>query len=371
MLSLIDLQTKGLYEIPQQVVKNVFIYLNISSYYRKERWSGVQSMIRNIFPKITTSLVTVFFAYAVSSQDWRESKWGPQDTIGAINEITDKEILDAAKLITKGKRYALGMVTGKDTPAWGTRSFALYTVPHGNGSGITYGHKTRVTANDDWALVWMGVGSQIDGLGHIGIDHVYYNGLSISDIYTPAGLKKLGVHEIPPMVTRGILLNAVKFFKNTEPNSLMELNGKEMLRPNVSITSKDIEAMLNAQSLSVQKGDVVLIHTGFMEMGSVDKNKYFDELPGIDLSAATYLAKFNVTAIGSDTVCLEKFPGDFANGDAFPVHAELIPKHGIYILENMVTEELIEDGVDRFMFVLGQARLEGAVQMIINPVAIR
>ena len=66
-----------------------------------------------------------------------------------------------------------------------------------------------------------------------------------------------------------------------------------------------------------------------------------------------------------------KFPGDFANGDAFPVHAELIPKHGIYILENMVTEELIEDGVDRFMFVLGQARLEGAVQMIINPVAIR
>ena len=29
-----------------------------------------------------------------------------------------------------------------------------------------------------------------------------------------------------PMVTRGILLNAVKFFKNTKPNSLMELNGK-------------------------------------------------------------------------------------------------------------------------------------------------
>ena len=87
------------------------------------------------------------------------------------------------------------MVTGKDTPAWGTRSFALYTVPHGNGSGNL--HKTRVTANDDWALAWMGVGSQIDGLGHIGIDHVYYNGLSISDIYTPTGLKKLGVREIP------------------------------------------------------------------------------------------------------------------------------------------------------------------------------
>lgn len=328
-------------------------------------------MKKNVFLEIIVGLIIALTTCVVSSQDWRESKWGPKDTIGAINEITDKEILDAAKLVTKGKRYALGMVTGKDTPAWGTRSFALYTVPHGNGSGITYGHKTRVTANDDWALVWMGVGSQIDGLGHIGIDHVYYNGFSISDIYTPAGLKKLGVHEIPPIVTRGILLNAVKHYKNTKPDSLMELNEKKMLKPNVIITSTDIEAMLNAQSLSVQKGDVVLIHTGFMEMGNIDKNKYFQELPGIDLSAATYLAQFNVTAVGSDTVCLEKFPGNFAKGDAFPVHAELIPKHGIYILENMVTEELIADNVDKFMFVLGQARLEGAVQMIINPVAIR
>ena len=328
-------------------------------------------MKKNVFLEIVVSLIIALTTCVVSSQDWRESKWGPKDTIGAINEITDKEILDAAKLVTKGKRYALGMVTGKDTPAWGTRSFALYTVPHGNGSGITYGHKTRVTANDDWALVWMGVGSQIDGLGHIGIDHVYYNGFSISDIYTPAGLKKLGVHEIPPIVTRGILLNAVKHYKNTNPDSLMELNEKKMLKPNVIITSTDIEAMLNAQSLSVQKGDVVLIHTGFMEMGNIDKNKYFQELPGIDLSAATYLAQFDVTAVGSDTVCLEKFPGNFAKGDAFPVHAELIPKHGIYILENMVTEELIADNVDKFMFVLGQARLEGAVQMIINPVAIR
>ena len=328
-------------------------------------------MKKNVFPEIVVSLIIALSTCVVSSQDWRESKWGPKDTIGAINEITDKEILDATKLVTKGKRYALGMVTGKDTPAWGTRSFALYTVPHGNGSGITYGHKTRVTSNDDWALVWMGVGSQIDGLGHIGIDHVYYNGFSISDIYTPAGLKKLGVHEIPPIVTRGILLNAVKHYENTKPDSLMELNEKKMLKPNVTITSTDIEAMLNAQSLSVQKGDVVLIHTGFMEMGNVDKNKYFQELPGIDLSAATYLAQFNVTAVGSDTVCLEKFPGNFAKGDAFPVHAELIPKHGIYILENMVTEELIADNVDKFMFILGQARLEGAVQMIINPVAIR
>jgi hypothetical protein len=50
---------------------------------------------------------------------------------------------------------------------------------------------------------------------------------------------------------------------------------------------------------------------------------------------------------------------------------ELIPKRGIYILENMVTRQLVTDKAWEFMFVLGQARMQGAVQMIINPVAIR
>ncbi len=35
------------------------------------------------------------------------------------------------------------------------------------------------------------------------------------------------------------------------------------------------------------------------------------------------------------------------------------------------TEELAADETYEFMFVLGQARVRGAVQMIINPVAIR
>jgi hypothetical protein len=45
--------------------------------------------------------------------------------------------------------------------------------------------------------------------------------------------------------------------------------------------------------------------------------------------------------------------------------------NGVYILENMVTEELIADGVNEFMFTLGVPKLQGAVQAIINPLAIR
>ena len=56
---------------------------------------------------------------------------------------------------------------------------------------------------------------------------------------------------------------------------------------------------------------------------------------------------------------------------AFPVHPELLAKNGVYILENMDTRAMAKDGVAEFLFVLGQAKVRGAVQMFINPVAIR
>ena len=56
---------------------------------------------------------------------------------------------------------------------------------------------------------------------------------------------------------------------------------------------------------------------------------------------------------------------------AFPVHPELLALNGVYILENMDTRALAADGATEFLFVLGQPRFVGAVQAVINPVAIR
>jgi hypothetical protein len=59
-----------------------------------------------------------------------------------------------------------------------------------------------------------------------------------------------------------------------------------------------------------------------------------------------------------------------AEGDrVFYGHVELLAKRGVYILETMNTGRLAREGVHEFLFVLGQARIKGTVQMIINPVA--
>ena len=325
--------------------------------------------------KNTAGLLTLLMLFLgpqkVLAEDWYPSKWGENDTLGSVNEITPEIITNAAKLVKIGKRYALGMVTGRNTPAYGARSFALYAVPHGKGTGEPWGHY-QVTANDDWAMVWFGVGSQIDGLGHVGINHVYYNGNHVKDFYSDGGLKKLGTHEIPPIVTRGLMLDAVAYMKKNNRTKVMTVGGKEMLRENVAINKTEIEGMLERQNLTVQKGDVVLIHTGFMAMAEIDKKRYMKALPGIGLEGALYLAGHNIVAVGADTFGTEVWPGVKADeGFVLPVHTELLTKRGIYILENMVTQELADDEAYEFLFVLGQARMEGAVQMIINPVAIR
>ena len=75
-------------------------------------------------------------------------------------------------------------------------------------------------------------------------------------------------------------------------------------------------------------------------------------------------------AVGSDTWGLDVLPSK-DESLVFPPHQVLLAKNGIYILENMRTDELVADEAWEFLFVLGQPRFVGAVQMVINPVAIR
>ena len=77
-----------------------------------------------------------------------------------------------------------------------------------------------------------------------------------------------------------------------------------------------------------------------------------------------------MVAVGADSWGVEAIPFEDET-QVFPVHQELIPKSGTYILENMNTAALAADKAYEFLFVLGQPRITGGVQAIINPVAIR
>jgi kynurenine formamidase len=311
---------------------------------------------RNVVLGVVVALTLAATAPA-GAEDWFPSRYGADDTLGAINELSAAKVLEATQLVKLGKTYALGVDTGRSTPAYGSRSFELFTVASGDGAGGTLG-KNKATFNDDWLFTWLGIGTQIDGLGHFGIDHVYYNGNRISDFWAPDGLKKFATHELPPIVTRGVVLD------------IAGLKDVPFLLEGTPISRRDIEAAMKRQNVTIGAGDVVILHTGYQQFASKDPERFLAGMPGLSTEGAEWLASRRVVAVGADTWGLDVLPAE-KEGEVFPVHQVLLAKNGIYILENIRTDELVADKAWEFLFVLGQPKFVGAVQMVINPIAIR
>ncbi len=321
-----------------------------------------------------TTIQGAFGAFALSAtlalpaladdHSWHPSKYGPDDELGSLNLLSPDKVKQAARLIKTGKTYSLGVVTGSKSPAYPPRQYSMTILQLDDGMGTPLG-TNRATGNDDLMNIWMGIGSQIDGLGHMGIDHVYYNGNKASDFVHPTGLKKMGTHKLPPMVTRGVLLDMTQQFSD-----LPGVTETGMLPAGTAFNSAEIKAAVKAQGVTIGSGDVVLFHTGWLAKADTAPQDFMAGEPGLGIDGAKYLASLDVMAVGADSWAVEVLPGEI-EGELFPVHPELLAKNGIYILENMNTHELQADAAWEFMFVLGQPKFEGAVQAVINPVAIR
>lgn len=294
---------------------------------------------------------------ALAESNWYPSKYGADDTLGAMNELTNKKTKLAAQLVKTGKTYALGVETGPTSPAYPPRSYSMTILQLDDGMGTPLG-SNKATGNDDLMHIWMGIGSQIDGLGHMGVNHQYYNGHMASDFVTPSGLTKLSIDRLPPVATRGVLLDMAK------------LMNTDIVPAGTAFNKAEIDAAAKAAGITIEAGDVVLFHTGWLNIMDSDPQAFMAGEPGLGLEGARYLASLGIVAVGSDSWAVEVLPAEDATM-LFPVHPELLAKNGIYILENMDTRALAADNADEFLFVLGTPRFVGAVQAVINPVAIR
>ncbi|MEO5862823.1 MAG: cyclase family protein [Burkholderiales bacterium] len=304
---------------------------------------------------------TVFavFAPLVYGADCKPSRWGAGDQIGNANHITKEKTLAASKLVTTGKAYRLGIETNRMTPAYPPRNYAVMVVQPGQVGGVSIG-PNKLNYNDDMVMGWNGVGSQLDGFGHIGIENMYYNCNKAGDFAQITGLTKLGIETVPAIATRGVLLDMAGL-----------LGDGQMLREGTAFNQAEIEAAMKRQGIkSIEKGDVVLFYTGWLSLIGKDDKRYNAGEPGLGVGGARYLASLGVAAVGADSWGLEVLPFEKDAG-VFGVHQTLLPENGIYILENMNTEEMVKDKAWEFLFTLGPGRLSGAVQAVINPIAIK
>ena len=307
--------------------------------------------------RTSLSLALIVATSAVSADECVPSPWGADDQIGAANRVTPERTVAAAELVKKGISHPLGIVIEPGMPAYPPRYTELQVVQPNQQFNADLGVGWEASSNDDVLQMWLGTGPQLDGLGHMGEAGEFYNCNQGKDFSIITGLTKLDISGIPPMVGRGVMIDIAKQM------------GVDSLQAGQPITSNDIKAAMKSQGVTVGEGDVVLLHTGYTD-ATLKQNPslWAGSIPGITNEASVFLAGLKPMAVGADTWGLGAVPPR-AGDKIFYDHVVLLKQHGIYILETMNTGRLADEGVHEFMFVLGQARQKGAVQMIINPVA--
>lgn len=288
---------------------------------------------------------------------------------GASNRITTCEVLRAIQIIRKGRIASLGRVytdaknppLDRITPLLFGRTYSLEPIPLLDGFGTNRGifHDDRIQGN------LAQIGTQFDGLRHAGtLDDPdgkdWFNGLQPD---------QLGVENVRPIFTRGILIDVAGF------------KGR-MLEVGEEITMADVHDALRRQGLSsrvITRGDAVFFNTGWSHMYDLAEQGRPEDVaawgigePGIGLEVANWLAERQVVVLGSDNFAVEFVPEGliWPDGAFDPVHTELIGNQGIFLHENLDFSVLLENGVYVFVYVFAPVPFAGASGSPGNPIAI-
>ena len=234
-------------------------------------------------------------------------------------------------------------------------------------------------------------GTQLDALGHFGfLDEVwtgtppfpsekvrYYGGFTQAEVKpTPdSPLQKLGVENVPPIVTSAVLLDA-----------RTHLGGGEPLAPGRAITRAEIGDMLEAQGLAwrgLLPGDVLFIYTGWSEhWADPDTEKiYYTRGPGLAYDAALYLGEAAVVLVALDNPFTDPAAEGLILGKAAPaegtpeglpfaIHHHDLTQSGIHQIQNARLAELARDRVWTSCTMILPLRTRGASGSPVRPVAI-
>lgn len=249
-----------------------------------------------------------------------------------------------------GRPLFIGMPQSPNHPAF------WHSLPRRHGDRV---RPDGASAANDVIITGTHVGTHIDALAHVSQDGRLHGGLDAHDAGVGGRYLELGVHTIPPMVCRGVLLDI--------PAAL----GIDGCEGGYEITTADLERAVKHQGTQPGPGDVVLVRSGW--------GRLFDEgaayvggdsgVAGVGEAGAHWLARQGLRAAGADTIAFERFaPG--AGHSLLPAHRVLLVEAGIPIVETLNLEELAAAQVYEFTFVLIPLNLVGATGSPVRPLAL-
>ncbi len=247
----------------------------------------------------TTLLFVVFSLPATGQEPWWPSRYGADDELGTLNEITPAKVLEAMKYVGNGQVYSLGTEYRRENPGFVPRFWETTALAH-----------RTVTPLGNNKFVWLeeeftgcpGVGTQIDGLAHVGVEYApgdirFYNGRKLMDVIdvNKALLKRWGMDSYPQVVTRGVLADMVAFYGR-------ELNAGD------PISAADVQECLKRQGVEALPGDALLIRTGWFKWFKEDPKKFIGGEPGITVDVVDWAYEKKIAFLGFDQWSSEVVP---------------------------------------------------------------
>jgi kynurenine formamidase len=315
-------------------------------------------------PKITLKDIS---AAAERVKNW--GRWGADDEIGTLNNVSPQEILQAARLIRKGKVFSLALNFDSDGPQnglWGNRFNPIHTML-ATGTDAVAGRQEsiRVRYADDMVTMPLQCGTQWDALGHVFYGDKMWNGYD-AKLVDSNGAHKNGIENVKDkMVGRGVLLDIARH------------KGVESLEDGAGIGTGDLEKCAAAQGVEIRRGDFVIVRTGHMErcLSSGKWGGYAGgDAPGLKFETADWIRRTDIAAICADTWGCEVRPNE-SDVASQPWHWVVIPMIGISMGEIFYVKDLAADcaadHVYEFFFCAPPLPITRAVGSPVNPIAIK
>ena len=278
-------------------------------------------------------------------------------TASALSRITPAVVAKAAMLVKSGQVFDLGAELSDDMPATSKELFMPYRL-------MTYRSSRDLGQQNDWQgvsfytevlMATPHVSTHIDALNHVIKNGRIYGGRRVAEVEHDFGMAAEGIETVPPIVTRGVLLDVAA------------VRGVPLLADHDEISIDDLRGAMQRQRVGIESGDAVLVHTGKMRQYGVDNEAFLAGQPGVGYDAALWLYEQGIAVLGSDTTGTEPQPvTDWTRS----VHVAMLLERGVHLVEWLDLEALASASVSEFMFVCLPLKLRGASGSWVRPVAI-
>lgn len=332
------------------------------------------------------------------------SNWGdfgPDDQRGRLNLLTPAKVLEGVAEVREGRAFCLSLPL--DLPGGNALNPRRHppvlrpTVRNGR-ANINYQlgqDDPRLTdvMSDDAVLLHTQYSSQWDGLAHVGqlfdadgdgvAEPLYYNGYRAgADVVGPTGpvdgesplgashARALGIERMAETCVqgRGVMIDLEAHFGRAQR----------------TVGFDDLQAVMAADNVVVEPGDMVCLHTGFAQVildmkGAPDPHVLEHScaaLDGRDARLLDWIATSQLSVLIADNYAVEAHPAtrcDDAAHSAVPLHELCIFKLGIHLAElwhlTPLARWLRENDRSRFLLTAPPLRLPGAIGSPVTPVA--